>query len=144
MDSNTKVNICLVLSVIAVILGSMAVYMSMTDDGEGSGTDLSDKTTVYFGLDPDATQEEMAAVEEAVRKYVFDSGNGYTMYWAEGGYVSDSGSVSGQHTLVVMVTFADREYGMELGKTIIAQFGLDTALVESTKLGAELVFLEGA
>ncbi len=139
MNSDTKVNICLVLAVIAVVLGSAGLYMAMSGDEEAP-CDLADKSTLYFGLDPDATLDEMNALENAARDYVFGSGNGYTMYWAEGGYASGDTVVSGQHTLVVKVAFTDKDFAEKFGRAMMEQFGLDTVLVENSKLDAELLF----
>lgn len=114
------------LAAAALVLAVPSIFLSLQDDGGDA------VYTLYFGMDPDATQEEMDSLEGDVREAIVGHGNGYTMYWAEGGYAADGAVVHGQHTLVVKIAFTDRPFVDSLVGDIKEAHGLDSVMVQCT------------
>ncbi len=138
MDQKVVTNVTIVLCVLCLALGAYNLYATM--DGNDKG--MEDKVVMSFGIDS-GKPENMALLENAVLDEITSRGYGFTMYWAEGGYASDTGTIFGQDTLVVMITFIDVEAGKQLvnavKKEVGDRIGLDAVLIESFKLNAELI-----
>lgn len=96
MDYDTVPKAAIVFSVVAVIIAAAAVAMVATDGAD-------DRYRIYVGMDGDATQSQMDALESYMKDTITsDYGTGYTMYWADGAY-TDNGDTIQNRTLVVIL-----------------------------------------
>ena len=87
----------IVISVVAVIVAAAAIIMVATGD------DSDDRYRIYIGMDADATQSQMDALESYMKDTITSGyGTGYTMYWADGAY-TDNGDTIQNRTLVVIL-----------------------------------------
>ncbi len=140
MNQKTITGATLVLCILCLALGAYNLYSNLNERDGGQ----KNKVVLYFGLDLDESDIESGKtlMENAVLDELTKRGFGYTMYWTEGGYATPSGSVFGQDTLVVIITFIDAETGKEIAKAVKEEVGnqlsLDAVLVESYKLKAEI------
>lgn len=134
MDSETVTKVAVCISLVTLVISCASLVVTLTgDDGDGTAY------TLYFGLDPDATEAEMASLHDSVTEAITSAGIGYTLHWAEGGYATDSGVVSGEHTLVVSITFADDSFIRSLVEDVKAEFEFESVLVERISGQIELM-----
>ena len=97
MDYDIVPKAAIVISVVAVSLTNNAIIMVATGD------DSDDRYRIYIGMDADATQSQMDALESYMKDTITsDYGTGYTMYWADGAY-TDNGDTIQNRTLVVIL-----------------------------------------
>lgn len=97
MDYDIVPKAAIVISVVAVIVAAAAIIMVATGD------DSDDRYRIYIGMDADATQSQMDALESYMKDTITsDYGTGYTMYWADGAY-TDNGDMVQNRTLVVIL-----------------------------------------
>lgn len=97
MDYDIVPKAAIVISVVAVIVAAAAIIMVATGD------DSDDRYRIYIGMDADATQSQMDALESYMKDTITsDYGTGYTMYWADGAY-TDNGDTIQNRTLVVIL-----------------------------------------
>lgn len=99
MDYDTVPKFAIAISVVAVIVAAAAIVVVYTDD-DG----MHDRYRIYIGIDENATQDDMDAVESRMKDLISSEyGTGYTMYWADGAYVGADGSVVENDTLVIIL-----------------------------------------
>ena len=97
MDYDIVPKAAIVISVVAVFVNNAAIIMVATGD------DSDDRYRIYIGMDADATQSQMDALESYMKDTITsDYGTGYTMYWADGAY-TDNGDTIQNRTLVVIL-----------------------------------------
>ncbi len=99
MDYDTVPKFAIAISVVAVIVAAAAMVVVFTDD-DG----MQDRYRIYVGMDENATQDDMDAVESHMKDLISSEyGTGYTMYWADGAYVGPDGAVVENNTLVIIL-----------------------------------------
>ena len=134
MNSDTMLKASIVLICISIIIGGVSVWSSHSDDG-----DKDTKYTLYFGIN-DGTEESYDAFETAIKDYIVDNKLGYTMHWAEGGYIGPDGKpIHDEKTLVVIIAFTDRAFVDKLVDHAKTEFGIKSVLVEKMSGDIELM-----
>lgn len=134
MDSDTLLKASIVLICISIVIGGASIWFSQSDDG-----DMDTKYTLYFGIN-DGTEESYDAFETAIKDFIIDNGFGYTMHWAEGGYIGPDGNpIHDERTLVVMIAFTDGAFIDKLVDHAKTEFGIESVLVEKMSGDIELV-----
>ena len=97
MDYDIVPKAAIVISMVAVIVAAAAIIMVATGD------DSYDRYRIYVGMDADATQGQMYALESYMKETITGEYNtGYTMYWADGAY-TDNGDAIQNRTLVIIL-----------------------------------------
>ena len=88
MDYDVVAKAAIVISMVAVIVAAAAIIMVATGD------DSDDRYRIYISMDADATQSQMDELESYMKDTITSEyGTGYTMYWADGAYVDDNGTL---------------------------------------------------
>ena len=97
MDYDIVPKAAIVISMVAVIVAAAAIIMVATGD------DSYDRYRIYVGMDAEATQGQMDALESYMKETITGEYNtGYTMYWADGAY-TDNGDAIQNRTLVIIL-----------------------------------------
>ncbi len=131
MRSESLCAFAAIVSALALILSAVALYESLKDD------DQQTEYTLYFGMDPGASETEKQNLKDRAVEIATGAGFGYTCHWAEGGYADGSDVVKGQETLVFIMAHATGDFVEDLAQKIKKEFDLDTVMIETSRVAID-------
>lgn len=131
MRSESLCAFATIVSAMALILSAVALYESLKDD------DQQTEYTLYFGMDPGASETEKQKLKDRAVEIATGAGFGYTCHWAEGGYAGGSDVVKGQETLVFIMAHATGDFVEDLAQKIKKEFDLDTVMIETSRVAID-------
>lgn len=124
MDYDIVPKAAIVISVIAVIVAAAAIIMVATGD------DSDDRYRIYIGMDADATQSQMDALESYMKDTITsDYGTGYTMYWADGAYTGNGDTIQNRTLVVILLDVSSGDAGA-IADAALDQDGVSSVVKE--------------
>ena len=124
MDYDIVPKAAIVISVVAVIVAAAAIIMVATGD------DSDDRYRIYIGMDADATQSQMDALESYMKDTITsDYGTGYTMYWVDGTYTDNGDTVQNRTLVVILLDVSSGDAGA-IADAALDQDGVSSVVKE--------------
>lgn len=124
MDYDIVPKAAIVISVVAVIVAAATIIMVATGD------DFDDRYRIYIGMDADATQSQMDALESYMKDTITsDYGTGYTMYWADGAYTDNGDTVQNRTLVVILLDVSSGDAGA-IADAALDQDGVSSVVKE--------------